>query len=445
MKHFFNISLIALWAIAFAGCEYGSNLGGNNGGSEEIEIPLTGDYISFWTDIETRAELITSNYIEDSFGVISYKYDPTNSWGAYKVSAVPYVDALGAGSDYPKEIKYENGTYSYGNPVVWDSEKYAFFAYAPYDHGKVDPSHRDNKGVPYVTYTLDTTNAKNHADVVTGYAVNCTAAFSKYVTFRMEHRLSAVDVAAVNYYDYSYESGSYDSEGQPIYTTEKVTIEIQEITAKFSNLQYGEAKIYLDNNVATVPTKLADGIVPTYPIVEGGYELKPSTSSEFDYISVEQGTTMLFIPQVDDPKKDNDNLIVDIEVKYKKRRPGGGTNPYLWTVVETVEELDEHNNTVYREYKVDIPAGSAKEYIETIDPYPDPNATSKITVLGCNRDEHGNYIDGVFTTTQIATFDQSLQEHFRYYALLTFTSHAVSINILTAAAWNEKVVDYEFD
>ena len=439
MKHFFNISLIALWAIAFAGCENGGEFGDNKGNSVEIEVPVTGDYITFCTDVQTRAELITSNYIEDSFGVISYKYDPTNSWTAYKVSAKPDVDALGEGpdegSDWPKEIKYDNGTYTYGDPVVWDSEKYAFFAYAPYGNDKVVPCSKENVGVPYVTYTLDTRDAQNHADVVTGYAVNCTAAFSKYVTFRMGHRLAAVDVAAVNYYDYSYESGSYDSEGQPIYTTEKVTIEIQEITAKFSNLQYGSAKIYLDNNVATVPTKLADGTVPTYPIVvdQTGYELEPSASSEFDYISVEQGTTMLFIPQVDDPNNDSDNLIVDIEVKYKKRRPD---DTYLWTVVETVQESDEHGNTVDREYKIDIPAGSTDDYIATIDP--NTSAVGTKTVLGKGTGD-------VFTTTQRATFDQSLQEHFRYYALLTFTSHAVSINILTAAAWNEKVVDYEFD
>ena len=125
MKHFFNISLIALWAIAFAGCENGGEFGDNKGNSVEIEIPVTGDYITFCTDVQTRAELITSNYIEDSFGVISYMYDPTNSWAAYKVSATPHVDALG-GSDYPKMITYDNGTYSYGEPVVWESMKYAF-------------------------------------------------------------------------------------------------------------------------------------------------------------------------------------------------------------------------------------------------------------------------------------------------------------------------------
>lgn len=428
--------------MTLASCEYGSNLGGNNGGSEEIEIPLTGDYITFWTDIETRADLVTTDYVEQSLGLICYKYDPTNSWGAYQVSAKPDVCALCNHKDeeypcpmyqYPRELKYDSGTYTYGEPVSWESMKYAFFAYTPYDHSAVEPSGENVEKTPYVTYTLDTSNAANHADVITGYAVNCYAAINKYVTFRMKHRLSAVDVAAVNYYDYSYPSGAVDTEGEPIYTTEKVTIEIESMTATFTNLKYGSSKIYLDHNIASVPVELAGGPKPSYSIVgTDGYELKPSTSSEFDYISVAKQTTMLFIPQEDDIEKAEDNLIVDVEVNYKKRRPD---RTYLWTVVETVTEDGKE-----REYKVDIPApepgDSIDEYIATIDPNPDVDGT--IEVLG--RDT-----DGVFTTTQRATFEQSLEEEYRYYALLTFTSHAVSINILTAAAWNENVVDYEFD
>lgn len=421
--------------MTLAGCEYGSNLGGNNGGSEDIEIPLTGDYISFWTDIETRANLVTTDYIEQPLGLICYTYDPTNSWGAYQVSAKPDTDALGAGQEYPTELVYDGGSYTYGTPVSWESMKYAFFAYTPYDNDAVVPSEKEVEKTPYVTYTLDTSNAANHADVITGYAVNCYAAINKYVTFRMKHRLSAVDVAAVNYYDYSYQSGE-DTDKNPIYTTEKVTIEIESMTATFTNLKYGSSKIYLDHNIASVPVELAGGTKPEYSIVgTDGYELKPSTSSEFDYISVAKQTTMLFIPQEDDIDNDADNLIVDVKVNYKKRRPGisDGT-PYLWTVVETVTEKITENGEEReekREYKVDIPAGSA-----IIDPNPD--ADGEITVLG--RDT-----DGVFTTTQTATFEQSLEEEYRYYALLTFTSHAVSINILTAAAWNENVVDYEFD
>lgn len=429
MKYIFNVSLFALLAMVFVGCENGDEVGNDTGGSVDIEIPVGGDYITFCTDIDTRAELVTTDYIENSFGIIGYMYDATNSWGAYKVSAKPNADVLGENQEYPTEVIYDAGTYSYGKPVRWEPMKYAFFAYAPYGNDKVVPSDENVEGTPYVTYTLDPTDATNHADVITGYAINCYAAINKYVTFRMHHRLSAVDVAAVNYYDYSYESGSVDADGAPIYTTEKVTIEIESMTAKFTNLQYGSAKIYLDNNMATEPVALDSSKDPTYPIVkEGyGYELKPSASSAFDYISVEKGTTMLFIPQEDNPMTDSDNLTVEIVVKYKKKRPGpDGT--YLWTVVETVMEDGEE-----REYKVDVPAGSTDDYIATINP--NPNATGAIKVLGKD----------TFTTTQTATFDQSLKEENRYYALLTFTSHAVSINILTAAAWNENLVDYEFD
>ena len=410
--------------MVFVGCENGESFGDNGGNSVDVEIPV-GDYITFATDVQTRADLVTTDYIEQSFGVISYMYDATNSWGSYKVNAVPAVGALGVNS-YLTKVEYDNGSYTYGTPVVWQPMKYAFFAYTPYNHSAVEPSDKDEKGVPYVTYTLDTGNARNHADVITGYAANCSAAFSKNVTFKMNHRLAAVDVAAVNYYDYAYESGKDDG-NNPIYTTEKVTIEIQSMTAKFTNLQYGKAQISIDKSVPTVRTAL-EGTTATYPIVDGGYELKPSASSEFDYISEndQNKTTMLFIPQEYNP---SELLTVEIVVEYKKRRPDG---TYLWTVVETVDEVGENGETITREYKVDVPSGTDTSSID-----PNPDAKGEITVLG----KEGN----IFTTTQRASFDQELKEENRYYALLTFTSHAVSINILTAAAWDEKPVDYEFD
>lgn len=433
MKQIFNISLFALLAMVFVGCENGDAWGDNDGNSVDVEIPV-GGYITFATDVQTRADLVTTNYIENSFGVISYMYDPTISWGSYKVNAEPTVGALGVALDvnFPHltKVSYDDGSYTYGEPVAWESERYAFFAYAPYGNGKVVPSGPTVKGVPYVTYTLDTSDARNHADVITGYAANCSAAVSKNVTFKMNHRLAAVDVAAVNYYDYAYESGKDDG-NNPIYTTEKVTIEIQSMTATFTNLQYGKAQISIDKSVPTVRTALA-GKTAEYPIVgdpiDGGvYDLNPSANSDFNYISDVKNTTMLLIPQEYNP---GELLTVEIEVKYKKRRPG---DTYLWTVVETVSETNEHGETVQMEYKVDVPAGTDTSLIN-----PNPDAEGVITVLG---KETGD----VFTTIQTASFDQALKEENRYYALLTFTSHAVSINILTAAAWDEKPVDYEFD
>ena len=416
--------------MVFVGCENGESFGDNGGNSVDVEIPV-GDYITFATDVQTRADLVTTDYIEQSFGVISYMYDATNSWGSYKVNAVPAVGALG-GNSYLTKVEYDDGSYTYGTPVVWQPMKYAFFAYTPYNHSAVEPSGQNVKGVPYVTYTLDKSDARNHADVITGYAANCSAAFSKNVTFKMNHRLAAVDVAAVNYYDYAYDSGTVDADDNPIYTTEKVTIEIVSMTAKFTNLKYGKAQISIDKSVPTVTTPLAVDTTPTYSITEG-YELKPSASSEFDYISEndQNKTTMLFIPQEYNP---NELLTVEIEVKYKKRRPNADANGsyYLWTVVETVDEVGENGETITREYKVDVPSGTDTSSIN-----PNPDADGTITVLGTN--------DDIFTTTQRASFDQELKEENRYYALLTFTSHAVSINILTAAAWDEKPVDYEFD
>ena len=424
MKRIFNILFFALLALVFTGCEKESEWGNGDKGSNNVDIPINvGDYITFWTDVRTRADLVTTKYLEQNFGVFCYMYDFTNSWGAYKISAKPTTAVLNQ-PNIPTQVTYADGAYSYGEVASWETNRYAFFAYAPYDHNKVAPSGSTVEGTPYVTYTLDTTNSANHADIMTGYAADCYSALSKDVTFRMWHRLAAVDVAAVNYYDYSYASGSVDSEGNAIYNTEKVQIEINSITAKFNNLKYSSAKIYLDRNMATVPTALSSGTKPSYPI--GAYNLAYSTSSEFDYISVNNKTTMLLIPQEDaTPEDTSDDLSIEVVVNYKKKRPD---NTYLQTVVETVEEND-NGKIVQREYKIDVPAGSDTTGID-----PNPDANGDITVLGPD-----------FTTTQIATFDQSLKEMYRYYALLTFTSHAVSINIITSAEWTENKVEHEFD
>ena len=52
--------------------------------------------------------------------------------------------------------------------------------------------------------------------------------------------------------------------------------------------------------------------------------------------------------------------------------------------------------------------------------------------------------NGVYTIEKTSKFEQELIEGSRYYIVLSFTSAAVSINIVTAAAWDEVPVEYEF-
>lgn len=402
--------------------------GGGDWGNIDITVP-TGDYITFWTDVKSRAALVQTDYLEQNFGVYCYKYDFGNTWNTYKVTGKP-SKVLDANKENPYEVTYKNGSYDYGEPVMWEGYRYAFFAYSPYGHecitGKSDET---TENTPYLIYKLDTEtgDTSKMVDIMTGFAADQYAAASKDVTFRMYHRLAAVDVAAVNYYDYSYDSGSKDDKGNPIYNTEKITIEIESLTAKLVNLKYGQAKIYLDRNVPTEGTALAAGTTPTYTIVPDsvGYELMPTKGTEFDYISEKKSNVMLLIPQTDDVNNAADDLKIEVVVNYKKKRPD---DTYLQTVVETVEE-EKDGVTIKKEYKVDVPNGS-----DTTDIDPNPDAKGTIGVIG-----------PVFTTTQIATFNQSLIEGYRYYALLTFTSHAVSINIVTSAAWTENKIYHEFD
>ena len=60
------------------------------------------------------------------------------------------------------------------------------------------------------------------------------------------------------------------------------------------------------------------------------------------------------------------------------------------------------------------------------------------------KDENAFVYDNEFTINKQTNFNQALVEGTRYYIVLNFTSEAVSINIITAEAWDEKTVDYEF-
>ena len=52
--------------------------------------------------------------------------------------------------------------------------------------------------------------------------------------------------------------------------------------------------------------------------------------------------------------------------------------------------------------------------------------------------------DEFISVTKQTDFNQPLVERTRYFIVLNFTSEAVSINIITADAWDERTVDYEF-
>ena len=247
MKKTINILALALLAFAFSGCEKQPIYGGaDNNGDVIVSVP-TGNYIQFQADANTRANLVTDLYLKGSFGVYAYCYDFNKNWDGQRAVAEPNL--MWDVDKKPLKVTEGNGVYTYSSvvnavdagQVEWQSgKKHAFFGYYPYQASKIELSSMDAMGAPYLTYTVDKSEASNHVDVMTGHVYDITAASNqKTVSFKMNHRTAAVDVALHNAYQYSYakdqngdvveDPDNYDKPENLTYYQEDITLEIQSI------------------------------------------------------------------------------------------------------------------------------------------------------------------------------------------------------------------------
>ena len=361
------------------------------GDDSNIILPEKGPYIYLDAVVKnkTRGTLIEGNELQDNFGVYGFTYNFTNRWSTYRVTATPNVfkndnDEFIA----PEEVEYKDGIYSYTPVQTWSGGKYTFFAYYPFKHQSITKSGIDEEGTPWVTYAPADflTSTENHIDVMTAMFEDTSLSSSQYVNFDFKHRLSAIDVVALNFYEYNHEDvgGSVASE--------KIEIEITDLNIKFNNLAYKAATFYLDSSIPSDTTSIAlNDPEPSYNIISGGSKvIKYSSTSEFQHIDKDQ--TLLFIPQK------YENLEVTTTVSFKKKRD---------------------DDTYLNEIPTDAVEG--KDY---------------------------EIQDGVVTyiSSKTTEFGQALKAGSRYFIQITFTSAAVSINILTSAEWEDlSDVYHEFE
>ena len=338
---------------------------------EQIVVP-TKPYIYLDAGISTRASLVDGTVLGKDFCVYGFTYDFNNKWSTYRVTAKPNVFG-----NVPQDVTYSSGNYKYDPVKEWAGGKYTFFAFYPQT---VTASEAGVEGTPYVTYALDFNDTANHRDIMTAMFEDTSLSSSPYVYFDFYHRLSAVDVVAMNFYEHSYD----DPNAENTVITEKITIEIVDLALQFKNVQYKDAKIYLDRRIPSVCTAVDSGTNPQYQVISNNSgksvyidynedaTLRPITNR------ADMNSSMLFIPQ------ENTELEVTTAVSFKKRRPNG-------------------------------------EYLT---------------------DDKGH---DVFTQTIETPFNQPLKEGSRYYLQITFTSSAVSICIITSDEWDDIKVDYEFE
>jgi hypothetical protein len=306
--------IFILFAALFCGCNDNTI---DPSGDEQIVVP-TKPYIYLDAAVSTRGTLVEGTTLPDNFGVYGFTYAFNNDWDTYKVTAKPNVFATA-----PQHVTYSNGSYKYNPIKEWDGGKYTFFAFYPSD---LNVSDGNVEGTPYLTYSPNFNNVGNHIDVMTAMFEDTSLSSSPYVYFDFYHRLSAVDVVAMNFYEHNYQ-GDDDT-----MVSEKIVIELVGLSLAFENVQYKTAKIYMDKRIPSERTLADAGTNPSYSIyTEGsGYALAIdyNTDSTLKPVTSFLGKSMIFIPQ------ENNDLTVTTNISYRKRRPNG---EYL------IDETDNNN------------------------------------------------------------------------------------------------------
>lgn len=331
------------------------------------------NYIHFDADISTRGALVEGNLLNNTFAVIGYQH--RGEWEAEKIFAVPNVF-----DNTPQIVTYSDGIFSYSPMKVWTGNKYTFFGYYPSDNN-THITLTANQGDPYITYTLpDDNDPTKLIDVMTADYINTGVAASASVAMPFRHRLSAIDVGARNYYEYNHD-------GDPATPNRDVTIEITRLIVNLTNIVNTSAKIYLDHTIPTEYPPQQNKASRVYAMVDVNtpwavdkFEVKPNTAADraIRLVSTQTGdnaSSMLLIPQTE--------LVTGkLDITYKKKY------------------LDDNEEWVYLH-------------------------------------EGDNEEDFEFSPTDLnINFSKQLVEGRRFYIELTFTSDAVSVNIIAADEWN---------
>lgn len=403
MKRLYNIFTIAILAMSLVACDKEpiTNTPDTPISGEEIDFENS---IQFNTGITTRGQLVETDYLQDNFAVYGYVY--RSSWQAAEAMATPNVFISDANDKTsfvaPMTVNYDAGTYTYSPIVQWTGYKYSFFAYYPAVNSgaravSIYPTGVDVEGTPSVEYRISRTDPASTADLMTASVIDTDANSSKEVQFQFKHRLSAIDVAAVNYCEYDPDPENNDSTD-----VLPVTIEVHQANFRMTNLLYDTYVVSLDDTKPSTPSNRSEDTIANFELLtaadgdvtielnkDGDIQMRPITSSE-------KNTTMIVIPQTTP-------LHVEPEIIYYRRLPD---------------------------------ANGMARYIK---------ANGEIQEIPLSQDGGHTGTPEAFTYNTAFDFDRGLLEGRRYFIQINFTSDAVSVNIIAADEWNEKTqVNHEF-
>lgn len=400
-SRFISFVLVA----AMVSCSNDVDMPTNN---NEINIPLDPNksYIHFDADVSTRGTLVEGTVLQDNFYALGYQY--RGNWEAAAVLAAPNVfyKADGKTAQIPQKVTHNNGVFSYSPIQPWSGNTYSFFGYYPTDNDliKLFDNGTVKQGEPYITYSLpNPLSIGEMIDVMTASYKDTGMASSKQVSLQFHHRLSAIDVGARNYYEHELEDG----------TVVPVTIEIVGLDIRISNIRSTSAKIPLDPSKSVIPnpsnTKAGEVSFPmvgsNIPWAPESIEIAPNTADDRAMRPIQKDpkqpntASIILIPQ-DEPIQGAIKLVY-----MRKYQDSNGK--WLYNKVDGVWEYLPEDKNQWNDYKFDA-ANNAEN-------------------------------------NMIINFNKPLIEGRRYYIELTFTSDAISVNIVAADEWNELKDDIDFE
>ena len=310
MKNYSKIFIFIFALFALCGCEQKTIIQGGDGDDEDVVFP-SGSYIFFNVDNPTRADLKVGQLTEP-FSVLGYKYTSKDGWKAAKAQAsqnrtIEFIDYTGAQITAPMgvfeladrysegydpatsdnspdkdKVEYSNGAHKYSPLQEWEPNlTYSFFAWYPFDllvNKKENKDYREVEGNPYIDYSIadeDGTgfvSRENMFDVMTACKIDAKKRQGVNVNLTMEHRLSVLDIQAVNIISavdikeiwnnevkvttegFTINGGNLATLINGITEDDKVTVTINSLTLNLSKL-YREARISLNTDEETCDYK----------------------------------------------------------------------------------------------------------------------------------------------------------------------------------------------
>ena len=310
MKNYSKIFIFIFGLIALCGCEQKTLTQGGVDDEEDFTIP-SGSYIFFNVDNPTRAALKVGQLAEP-FYVLGYKYTSADGWKAAKAQATQnrqitftdykqtenvtapmgvfgladrYNDAVtDATPNIPDKqfVGYDGGVHSYSPLQEWEPNlTYSFFAWCPTslkvngeENSNVD--YRTVEGNPYINYSIANgagfVGREMMYDVMTACKIDAKKRHGVNVNLTMEHRLSVLDIQAVNIISavdikeiwnnevkvttegFTTNGGNLATLINGISEDDKVTVTINSLTLNLSKL-YRKARISLNTDEETCDYK----------------------------------------------------------------------------------------------------------------------------------------------------------------------------------------------